>query len=213
MLSGTPAAGTGRHLQPHLHRAQRRAADATPDLHADREPGAGHHQRQQRRRSRWARPAPSPSPRPASRRRRSAQRRRAAHRRDLLDNGNGTGTLSGTPAAGTAASTPHLHRRNGVRRDATQTFTLTVDEAPAITSAASTHVHGGTAGSFTVTTTGFPTAALSESGDAAQRRDLHRQRRRHRHAQRHAGRGTAAPTPSPSPPATACAPTPPRPSR
>ena len=41
--------------------------------------------------------------------------------------------------------------------DATQTFTLTVDEAPAITSADSTTFTVGSAGTFTVTTTGFPT--------------------------------------------------------
>ena len=41
---------------------------------------------------------------------------------------------------------------NGVSPDATQTFTLTVNEAPAITSANSTTFTVGTAGSFTVTT-------------------------------------------------------------
>ena len=48
--------------------------------------------------------------------------------------------------------------------NATQTFTLTVNQAPAITSAASHDLHGGRGGHFTVTTTGFPTPALSESG-------------------------------------------------
>ena len=48
--------------------------------------------------------------------------------------------------------------------DATQTFTLTVDQAPAITSADNTTFTTGTLGTFTVTTTGFPTAALSETG-------------------------------------------------
>ena len=43
---------------------------------------------------------------------------------------------------------------------------LTVSEAPApaITSADSTTFTTGTAGTFTVTTTGFPTSALSETG-------------------------------------------------
>ena len=50
--------------------------------------------------------------------------------------------------------------------DATQSFTLTVNQAtrPAITSATSTTFTVGTAGSFTVTTTGFPTPTLSETG-------------------------------------------------
>ena len=51
------------------------------------------------------------------------------------DNGDGTATLSGTPDAGTGGTYAHDHRRNGVGPDATQTFTLTVNEAPAITSA------------------------------------------------------------------------------
>ena len=53
---------------------------------------------------------------------------------------------------------------NGVAPDASQSFTLTVDAAPAITSADSSTFSEGSAGSFTVTTTGNPTASLSESG-------------------------------------------------
>ena len=81
------------------------------------------------------------------------------------DNGDGTATLSGTPAAGTGGSYPiTITASNGVSPDATQSFTLTVDEAPSITSGASTTFTEGSAGTFTVTSTGFPTAALSESG-------------------------------------------------
>ena len=47
---------------------------------------------------------------------------------------------------------------------ATQSFTLTVDQAPAITSANSAMFAEGSANSFTVTTTGYPTSALSETG-------------------------------------------------
>ena len=54
----------------------------------------------------------------------------------FVDNGNGTATLAGTPAAGTAGSYPiTITASNGVNPDATQSFTLTVDAAPAITSA------------------------------------------------------------------------------
>ena len=83
----------------------------------------------------------------------------------FVDNGNGTAKLSGTPAVatgGTYAITVKAH--NGVGSDATQTFTLTVDQAPAITSASATTFSVNAAGSFTVTTTGFPKPALTETG-------------------------------------------------
>ena len=83
----------------------------------------------------------------------------------FVDNGNGTATLSGTPAAGTGGNySLTFTAANGVLPNATQTFTLTVDQAPAITSANATTFTVGTAGTFTVTTTGFPTAALTSSG-------------------------------------------------
>ena len=83
----------------------------------------------------------------------------------LVDNGDGTGTLSGTPADGSGGVySITIGASNGVGTNATQSFTLTVDQAAAITSAASTTFTTGAAGSFTVTTTGFPRAALSESG-------------------------------------------------
>ena len=46
----------------------------------------------------------------------------------------------------------------------TQNFTLTVDQAPAITSGASTTFTVGTAGSFNVTASGFPKPGITESG-------------------------------------------------
>ncbi len=83
----------------------------------------------------------------------------------FVDNGDGTATLSGTPAAGTGGSYAiTITATNGVSPDANQSFTLTVDEAPAITSDASTTFTEGSSGTFTVTSTGFPTAALSEVG-------------------------------------------------
>jgi hypothetical protein len=81
------------------------------------------------------------------------------------DNGNGTATLSGTPAAGTLGNFPLVfHATNGLPPDASQNFTLTVDQAPAITSSSTATFLVGSAGSFTITTTGVPIAALSESG-------------------------------------------------
>ena len=81
------------------------------------------------------------------------------------DNGDGTATLAGTPAVGTQGSYPiTITASNGFSPDASQSFTLTVNGPPAITSADSTTFSEGSAGSFTVTSTGTPTAALSESG-------------------------------------------------
>ncbi len=83
----------------------------------------------------------------------------------FTDNGNRTATLAGTPAAGTAnAYTLTITASNGVGTNATQTFTLTVTQAPAITSADITAFVVGTPGTFTVTATGFPAPTFSETG-------------------------------------------------
>ena len=95
----------------------------------------------------------------------------------FTDNGDGTATLAGTPAASSRGSYPiTINATNGVSPDASQTFTLTVNAAPAITSDSTTTFTEGSAGTFTVVSNGAPTAALSENGSTAQRRDLHRQR-------------------------------------
>ena len=76
-----------------------------------------------------------------------------------------TGVLSGTPAAGSGDSYAlTFTATNGIGSDATQTFTLTVDQAPAITSASNATFAAGTAGTFTVTVTGYPGPTLSETG-------------------------------------------------
>ena len=76
-----------------------------------------------------------------------------------------SGVLSGTPAAGTGGVYPiTVTASNGVGSNATQTFTLTVDQAPAITSGNSTAFPVNAADTFTVTTTGFPNSTLSETG-------------------------------------------------
>ena len=83
----------------------------------------------------------------------------------LVDNGNGTATLAGTPVAGTGGSYPlTITATNGVGAAASQSFALSVDQAPAITSASSTTFVTGAAGTFTVTTSGYPAAALTETG-------------------------------------------------
>src|SRR5436190_14982055 len=80
-------------------------------------------------------------------------------------NGN-TGVLSGTPAANTSGTYPiTFTASNGIGSDATQNFTLTVNQAPTITSANNATFIVGVPGSFTVTATGFPTAmSFSETG-------------------------------------------------
>lgn len=76
-----------------------------------------------------------------------------------------TGVLSGTPSAGAGGVYPvSFAASNGVSPNAQQSFILTVDQAAAIASARSAAFTLGAPGSFTVTSTGFPTAVLSESG-------------------------------------------------
>jgi len=78
-----------------------------------------------------------------------------------------TGLLSGTPAAGSAASyTINFTLHNGVGPDVTQTLTLTVatvSNAPSINSPSSATFVIGTTGTFTVTGTGSPTPVFSDS--------------------------------------------------
>jgi hypothetical protein len=83
----------------------------------------------------------------------------------FTDNGNNTATLAGTPAAGTGGTyTLCINASNGVGSAATQTFALTVNQAPAITSSNSTGFTVGSSGSFTITSTGFPAPTLSKTG-------------------------------------------------
>jgi|GEM_PF-938954 len=85
----------------------------------------------------------------------------------FTDNGDGTGTLSGTPASGTTGSYPLTFSATNTTGTRQQSFTLTVqpaNSAPAITSTDHATFAKGSAGSFTVTTTGFPTATITKTG-------------------------------------------------
>jgi hypothetical protein len=83
----------------------------------------------------------------------------------FTDNGDGTATLAGTPATGSNGVYPiTIGATNGVSPDASQSFTLTVDASPTITSAGSTTFTEGSVEDFTVTSTGTPTPALTEHG-------------------------------------------------
>jgi LmbE family N-acetylglucosaminyl deacetylase len=92
----------------------------------------------------------------------------------FTDNGNGTATLSGTPAASAApagSSQPYsftIKATNGAGND-TQSFTLTVSNpgtGPSITSVASTSFTTGVEASFEVTSTGAPVAVISQAAGA-----------------------------------------------
>jgi hypothetical protein len=83
----------------------------------------------------------------------------------FTDNGNGTASLSGTPDAGTGGVYAlSLTADNQIGSPATQDFTLTVDQPPSFTSNASATAAVGSPFSTTVSTSGFPTPALTESG-------------------------------------------------
>ena len=76
----------------------------------------------------------------------------------------GTGNLSGTPAVGTGGSyTLHFTATNSAGTN-TQIFTLTVNQPPAINSVNNTAFTVGSVGTFTVTASGFPAAAVAETG-------------------------------------------------
>jgi len=73
-----------------------------------------------------------------------------------------TGSLGGTPTS--SGSFNVAFTAINAAGTATQSFTLSVDKAPAITTASSAAFTVGVPGSFTVTTTGFPIPSLAESG-------------------------------------------------
>jgi hypothetical protein len=81
------------------------------------------------------------------------------------DNLNNTASIIGTPAAGTGGNySITINGSNGLSPNASQNFTVTVDQAPAITSANSITFDPGISNTFTVTTTGFPAPSLHETG-------------------------------------------------
>ncbi len=82
----------------------------------------------------------------------------------VTDNGDGTATLSGTPGGGTAGTYPLTFTATRGSTTTTQSFTLTVRQAPAITSASAVTFNVGAPGTFMVTTTGSPTPAITAAG-------------------------------------------------
>ena len=84
----------------------------------------------------------------------------------FVDNGDGTATLSGTPAIGSAGSYQFtITASNGESPNATQNFTLTVPQvSPAISGAASTLFAEGQTASLTIIASGDPIPAVSDGG-------------------------------------------------
>ena len=83
----------------------------------------------------------------------------------FVDNGDGTATLGGTPDALSGGEYDFTFTAsNGVLPDAVQSFALTVNEAPQITSGSSATFIATLAGSFSFSTTGFPTPSLTLTG-------------------------------------------------
>jgi hypothetical protein len=83
------------------------------------------------------------------------------------DNGNGTATLAGTPGVNQGGVYDLSFTAASSAGTVTQAFTLTVDQAPAITSASSATATHGQAFTFTFTTTGWPLANVTHSGKIA----------------------------------------------
>jgi hypothetical protein len=83
----------------------------------------------------------------------------------ITSNANGTLIFSGTPAAGTGTTYPLIFTaNNGVPNNTvtvSDSFTLTVDQAPGISSADTGTFTVGNTVSFPVTTTGFPTPTVT----------------------------------------------------
>lgn len=84
----------------------------------------------------------------------------------FVDNGDGTATLAGTPDANTGGQYPiTVTAANGTTPDATLSVTITVQQPPTVTGPASAHYVVNHAGDpVTFTSTGFPTADLTETG-------------------------------------------------
>jgi hypothetical protein len=80
-------------------------------------------------------------------------------------NNNGTATLSGTPMVGESGKYPiTITADNGIGAHATQTFTLTVNAAPTITSPSEATFTKGLSSIFTVAATGTPVPTFAETG-------------------------------------------------
>ena len=82
----------------------------------------------------------------------------------FVANANGSATISGVPSAGTGGDYQLGLQAANSAGTVSQSFLLVVDQAPAINSARTATGKVGRAMSFTVTTTGYPSATITETG-------------------------------------------------
>jgi PKD repeat protein len=82
----------------------------------------------------------------------------------FTDNGNGTATLAGTPGLDQGGVYKVTFTAANTFGSVTQSFTLSVDQAPAITSASSASATHGKTFSFTFTATGYPLPTVTHTG-------------------------------------------------
>jgi PKD repeat protein len=80
------------------------------------------------------------------------------------DNGNGTASLAGTPGVDQGGVYDLTFTASNTAGTTTQSFTLTVDQAPAITSAAAATATHGKAFTFTFTAVGYPVPSVTHTG-------------------------------------------------
>ena len=81
-----------------------------------------------------------------------------------VDNHNGTATLAGTPGVDQGGVYKLTITATNSGGTAAQAFTLTVDQAPAITSAATGTATHGKPYTFTFTSVGYPVASVTHTG-------------------------------------------------
>ncbi len=82
----------------------------------------------------------------------------------FTDNGDGTATLAGTPAADAGGSYAVTVTATNSQGTGSQTFTLKVDQPPAITSPVEATAQIGSPFSYQVTTSGYPAPSLAKLG-------------------------------------------------
>jgi hypothetical protein len=82
----------------------------------------------------------------------------------FTDNGDGTATISGTPAAGSGGSYPILVTATNSAGGVSEAFTLTNAQAPSIVSPPAATFTATVPGSYTISTTGYPAATITENG-------------------------------------------------
>jgi hypothetical protein len=82
----------------------------------------------------------------------------------FANNGDGTATIAGTPAAGSGKIYSITFTATNVVGSVSKTYSLTIREKPVISGASNVTLTLGTAASVAVSTTGYPTPSYSVSG-------------------------------------------------